>query len=56
MLGMVIDDGTVNPSSAKLNHLIFQLLEVVSCYRDKQLQMDENYSHLFNLKANICKS
>ena len=31
------------------------LLEVVSRYRDPQLQVGENYSHLFNLRPHICK-
>ena len=33
----------------KLNYLNFHPLEVVSRYRDPQLQVDENYSCLFNL-------
>ena len=45
----------INPyrPTAKLNDLNFHLLEVVSRYRDPQLQVDENYSHLFNLRLNI---
>ena len=31
-------------------------LEVVSRYRDTQLQVGENYSYLFNLRPNICES
>ena len=40
--------GGFNPQSAKLNHLNFHPLEVVSRYRDPQLQVGENYSYLFN--------
>ena len=45
-----------NPCSAKLNNLNFHPLEVVSRYRDPQLQVGENYSYLFILRPNICKS
>ena len=41
---------------AKLIYLIFHLPEVVSRYRDPQLQVDENYSYLYNLRQNICQS
>ena len=34
---------TLNPCPAKLNNLNFQPLEVVSRYRDPQLQVTENY-------------
>ena len=27
----------------------------MSRYRDPQLQVDENFSYLFNLKSNICQ-
>ena len=33
----------INPYPAKLNNLNFQPLEVVSRYRDPQLQVAENY-------------
>ena len=46
----------VNPESAELKKLIFHPLEVVSRYRDPQLQVAENYSYLFNFRRNICKS
>ena len=46
----------LNPQSAKLHKLNFQPLEVVSRYRDPQLQVGENYSYLFNWRPNICKS
>ena len=36
--------------------LNFHPLEVVSRYRDTQLQVTKNYSFLFNLSTNICKS
>ena len=38
----------------KLHNLNFQSLEVVSRYRDPQLQVTENCSNLLNLEANIC--
>ena len=37
-------------------YLNFHPLEVVSRYRDSQLQVAENHSYLFNLSTNICKS
>ena len=52
----------VNPSSAKLSylrsyfilpHLNVHQLEVVSRYRDPQLQVGEKYSYLSNLRLNI---
>ena len=42
-----------HPLNAKLNNLNFHQLEVVSRYRDPQLQVGENYSSLFNLRPNI---
>ena len=45
-----------NPYPAKFLHLNFQPLEVVSRYRDPQPHVVENYSYLFNLCTNICKS
>ena len=39
----------INPYSAERIYLNFQPLEVVSRYRDTQLQVVENYSYLFNL-------
>ena len=45
---------TINP--AKLMYLNFKPLEVVSRYRDPQLQVAENYSYLINLSTTICKS
>ena len=45
-----------NPFPAKLIYLNFQQLKVVSRYRDPQLQVAENYSYLFNLSTDICKS
>ena len=46
----------VNPLTAKLIYLNFQPLEVVSRYRDPQLQVAENYLCLFNLSTNISKT
>ena len=40
----------------KLIYLNFHPLEVVSRCRDPQLQVGEKYSHLLNLRPNICKS
>ena len=37
-------------------YLNFYPLEIVSRYRDPQLQVIENYSYVFNLSTNICKS
>ena len=34
----------------------FLPLEVLSRYRDPQLQIDENYLYLFNLRPNIASS
>ena len=39
---------------AMLMSLYFHPLEVVSRYRDTQLQVGENYSYLFNLKNCKC--
>ena len=41
------------PLSCYLN---FHPLEVVSRYRDHQLQVGENYKYVFNWSRNICKS
>ena len=46
---------SINPESAKLINLNFHSLEVVSRYRDPQLQAAENYSYMFNMIPNICK-
>ena len=46
----------IQPQAAKLNQSIFHPFEVVSRYRDPQLQVGEKYSYLFNFRANICKS
>ena len=45
----------INPYSTKSDNLNFHRLEVVSRYRDPQLQVGENYSYLFKLRPNICK-
>ena len=47
---------SINPQSAELIYLNLQPFEVVSRYRKPQLQVAENYSDLFNLSLNICKS
>ena len=39
-----------------IKYLYFHPTEVVSRYRDTQLQVGENYSYLFNFWRNICKS
>ena len=46
---------TINPYPANVIYLNFHPREVVSHYRDPQLQVDENYSFLFNLSTNIRK-
>ena len=43
------DGFNVNPLSAKLNNLNFHPLEVVSRYRDPQLQVGEVFTHVFIL-------
>ena len=43
-------------SFAALNNLNFHPPEVLSCFYDPQLQVGEDYSYLFNLRSNICKS
>ena len=44
---------TFNPLTAKVSNLNFHLLQVVSRYRDPQLQVGENFSYVFNFKTNI---
>ena len=46
----------VNPYPAKVIYLHFHPPYVASCYRDPQLQVDENYSHVFVLRPSSCKS
>ena len=46
----------LNSFPAKLSHLNFHPLEVVSRQRDPQLEVVKKYSFSFNLRANICKS
>ena len=50
-----IYEDSVNPDPATLIYLNFHPLEVALRYRDPQPQVGENYSHLFNLRANSCK-
>ena len=38
----------------KLNNINFYPLEVVSRYRDPQLQVGKNYSYMFALGPDIC--
>ena len=45
----------VNPCTAKFNILNFQLLKVVSRYRDPQPEVVENFSYLFYLWPRIGK-
>ena len=45
----------INPYPAKKIYLTFHPLEVVSRYRDPQLQVGENYAYVFILKSNVCK-
>ena len=44
----------INPYSSTVIYYNFKPLEVVSRYRDPQLQVAENYLYLFNLGTNIC--
>ena len=46
----------VNPSTAKLFNLNFHPLEVVSRWRDPQLQVSENYSDLTKWRSTLFKS
>ena len=43
-----------NHFHAKLSYLYFHPFEVVSHYRDTQLQEGEQFSNLFNLRRNNC--
>ena len=45
-----------NACITKLNNVNFYPFEVVSCYRDPQFQVGDNYSFSFNLRPNIFKS
>ena len=49
----VHEEAVFNPYPANLLYLNFHPLEVVSRYRDPQLQVGENYSNMFNLGQNI---
>ena len=51
-----INSCPINPKSATLDEINFHPFEVVGRYSDPQLQVGENYSYLFNLRPNICKS
>ena len=42
----------INPSAAKLFSLNFHPLEIVSRWRDPQLQVSENYSDLKKIEVN----
>ena len=48
-----VANGLINPYPAKV--IYFHPLEVVSRYRDTQLQVDKNYSYLFHLRPKILK-
>ena len=50
----MIIEAHVNPCPAKLSNFNFNPVEVVSRYRDPQLQLCENYSYLFILMPIIC--
>ena len=45
----------LNPLTAKLSNLNFHPLEVVSRWRDPQLQASENYSDLTNWRWTVFK-
>ena len=46
----------INPLTAKLFNLNFHSLEVVSRWRDPQLQVSENYSYLTKWRSTVFKS
>ena len=46
----------VSAYPAKILYLNFYPLQVVSRYRDPQLQLPKNYAYLINLRTNIYKS
>ena len=56
LISLQYRDALIKLFFAKFSNLNFHPLEVVSRYRDPQLQVGENYSHLFNLRPNIRKS
>ena len=43
----------IHPLTAKLSDRNFHPLEVVSPYRDPQLQVNKDYTYLFTLRSNI---
>ena len=49
-------DAMISPYNAKLTNLNFRSLEVVSRYRDPQLQAGEKYQYELNLRQTIHKS
>ena len=51
-----ISRASVNPLTAKLFNLNFHPLEVVSRWRDPQLQVSENYSYLTKWRSTLIKS
>ena len=46
----------LNHLNVNLNNLNSHPPEVVSRYRDPQLQVGKNYKYLLNWRQNICKS
>ena len=56
ILSTVVEWDIHNHFNAKLNNLNCHPLEIVSRCREPQVQMGENHSHLFHLRANIFKS
>ena len=44
------------PWSAIFKIINFHLLQIVSRYRDPQFQVGANYTYVYNLRPNICKS
>ena len=49
---LYVHKGGLKPDSFHFPYLNFHPLEVVSRYRDPQLQVGENYLHSFNLRTN----
>ena len=54
LIGVTIGDH-VNPLTAKLFNLNFHPLEIVSRWRDPQLQVSENYSDLTKWRSSVFK-
>ena len=56
ILCVIVLFNIINPLTAKLFNWNFHPLEVVSCWRDPQLQVSENYSDLTKWRSKNFKS